>query len=561
MPCMLFSLLLSANAMQGEKNPFLQFAGKPYGSYHYALRDTLRERFDHDNAARIPLAVKQMREVPDVFHDHQWEIQADFIEICFLHDYRKGSDESYVKELKRLLEESRKYHNKVFEFRIIRQLFDYSVAKDIPDKMDYTWQLEQMLKKVSPKEFPDVVDCQFRLGDMYMNFKNFKRAEDYFKMVVVSPFIKDIQFIFILARNNLGLINRNYYNDYDESDKWFRSILDFNKKHGMQESAYLWEAIVKGNIGKNYYYRKNYVRANHLMEESFKVMYGAKDYSFSYTLATALSQSYSALGKYDKALEFIHLAEKCATAIPSLSAGHEDLYLAKSKYYCGIGKKSLSLLYEDSASLLNRWIDNRYNMNNFLLIEKKNHQIELQKETDAKQAYKNRFYSILFVSIFIAISLAVYIRLYIQKKKAYRQLVLKNQQWANNLTDENPQISEAVTTTDEDDGFWIVLKDYVEKDMRFCDSGISLDTLAKELGRNRAYISNVVNKHGENFSIFINRYRIKQAIRLISKNRNESFESIAFMVGFNNRQSFYNAFKNLTGLSPSQFKNNLTSDV
>lgn len=105
MPCMLFSLLLSANAMQGEKNPFLQFAGKPYGSYHYALRDTLRERFDHDNAARIPLAVKQMREVPDVFHDHQWEIQADFIEICFLHDYRKGSDESYVKELKRLLEE------------------------------------------------------------------------------------------------------------------------------------------------------------------------------------------------------------------------------------------------------------------------------------------------------------------------------------------------------------------------------------------------------------------------------------------------------------------------
>ena len=65
---MLFSLLLSANAMQGDQNPFLQFAGKPYGSYHYALRDTLRERFDHDNAARIPLAVKQMREVPDVFH-------------------------------------------------------------------------------------------------------------------------------------------------------------------------------------------------------------------------------------------------------------------------------------------------------------------------------------------------------------------------------------------------------------------------------------------------------------------------------------------------------------
>jgi hypothetical protein len=27
-------------------NPFLRFVGKPYGTYHYALRDTLRKRYD-----------------------------------------------------------------------------------------------------------------------------------------------------------------------------------------------------------------------------------------------------------------------------------------------------------------------------------------------------------------------------------------------------------------------------------------------------------------------------------------------------------------------------------
>jgi AraC-like DNA-binding protein len=36
-----------------------------------------------------------------------------------------------------------------------------------------------------------------------------------------------------------------------------------------------------------------------------------------------------------------------------------------------------------------------------------------------------------------------------------------------------------------------------------------------------------------------------------------SLEGIAFEVGFNDRRSFYNAFKKQNGLSPSEFRNSL----
>jgi YesN/AraC family two-component response regulator len=43
----------------------------------------------------------------------------------------------------------------------------------------------------------------------------------------------------------------------------------------------------------------------------------------------------------------------------------------------------------------------------------------------------------------------------------------------------------------------------------------------------------------------------------MSEEHPDSLDNISASVGFKNRKTFYNAFKNLTGLSPSQFKNNL----
>jgi putative ABC transport system permease protein len=63
----------------------------------------------------------------------------------------------------------------------------------------------------------------------------------------------------------------------------------------------------------------------------------------------------------------------------------------------------------------------------------------------------------------------------------------------------------------------------------------------------------------KNFATYVNEYRIKEAIRLLSENSNDtiSYQNVAFDVGFNDQRNFNRVFKKMTGLTPSEFRNNL----
>jgi YesN/AraC family two-component response regulator len=85
----------------------------------------------------------------------------------------------------------------------------------------------------------------------------------------------------------------------------------------------------------------------------------------------------------------------------------------------------------------------------------------------------------------------------------------------------------------------------------------SAKALAKQLNINTRYLSAVINsKFGENYSCLHNKYRIKEAMRLLldKKLANKNIEEISAMVGFANRQSFYAAFYKYTGETPNGFR-------
>jgi hypothetical protein len=54
----------------------LNLPTSPYGRYHYALRDTMRMRYKTPTEECCRRTVRQMKEVPDVFHNGQWEMEA-----------------------------------------------------------------------------------------------------------------------------------------------------------------------------------------------------------------------------------------------------------------------------------------------------------------------------------------------------------------------------------------------------------------------------------------------------------------------------------------------------
>lgn len=96
----------------------------------------------------------------------------------------------------------------------------------------------------------------------------------------------------------------------------------------------------------------------------------------------------------------------------------------------------------------------------------------------------------------------------------------------------------------------LIEKKYKEKDY-------SAKKLAEELCTNTRYISAVVNvKFHMNYTSFVNKYRIEEAMTLLADKRyaDLTIEEISDMVGFSNRQSFYASFFRLQGMTPREYR-------
>ena len=99
---------------------------------------------------------------------------------------------------------------------------------------------------------------------------------------------------------------------------------------------------------------------------------------------------------------------------------------------------------------------------------------------------------------------------------------------------------------------------YMEQETPFLTQELTLHELATQLDLNAKYLSQVINEvQGQNFMDFINGYRIRRAQEMLL---NPAYQHITILAvaqdaGFKSKSSFYNAFKKVTGMTPSAFKN------
>ncbi len=97
----------------------------------------------------------------------------------------------------------------------------------------------------------------------------------------------------------------------------------------------------------------------------------------------------------------------------------------------------------------------------------------------------------------------------------------------------------------------------IVKEKKYRDRDYSAKQLAIDLGTNTRYGSAVVNvKFGMNYTTFVNKYRIKEAMKLLADPHYGSLnmQEVSDMVGFANRQSFYAAFYRLQDTTPREYR-------
>lgn len=117
--------------------------------------------------------------------------------------------------------------------------------------------------------------------------------------------------------------------------------------------------------------------------------------------------------------------------------------------------------------------------------------------------------------------------------------------------------SNSTLTREQAETYLQELKILMEKDQLYLRQDLSLAMLSSRLNLSSHLLSQIINeRYGHNFFDFVNQYRIAEAQRMLTHDEATKYTiaGIAQEVGFNNKTSFNNYFKKVTGKTPSAYR-------
>jgi len=112
------------------------------------------------------------------------------------------------------------------------------------------------------------------------------------------------------------------------------------------------------------------------------------------------------------------------------------------------------------------------------------------------------------------------------------------------------------------DEITVEIRETIENEKLYLDPELNLDDFSKSINTPPHHVSQVINsRFNQNFFMFINSYRITEAIKLLSdkNSMNKTILSIALESGFNSKTTFNLIFKKTIGMTPTEYRKEKTS--
>lgn len=598
-------LLISLSHVSGQdrtssesSNLFLDLVGKSYSEYHDAYMSFSSSMLHKDSASRAKL-VHFVDEAAAMDHTGEWKFIGDLLKYTVrFYESRDGAyvwstdytAENYSEDMLKLAVQAGKKG-----FRLIKIIGLYSAAEgyrifahDYERSFTYYLEAASELETTSTKDFPPRPHIYNQIAGLYYTFREYEDAKIYYNKIVDDPYSKENYYkSYYPGLNGLGLCYRYGNEDYERSDSYFMQLLEQTKSNEKDRSV--WEGIAEGNIGYNHYLRKNYDMALSWLIPAIEKITRINDFSFLSSRAVDVADIYLKKGKLNLAKKYIDIAldHHNRTRIPEKNS---RLYEVLVRYYTFIGDNQMANSYLDSTLLAKDKENEAFSGLVLRRVEqqlreadKKIHEQKFNAEQTKSQTYKLTAIIVSTALIAILVLLGFTLFFYRRKRNAYRQLVRRSQSWAGmeppeiifpnsepeqleqeDSLDFNTDIA-TKTTANQKESDKVILES-IEKSIHdhklYKRTDLTLDMLTSIAGFNRYYISGALNRcAGKNFNTYINEYRVKEAVRLLSDTTysNKTFEEIAFDSGFNDRTSFYRAFKKVTGISPGDFRKNLNT--
>ena len=570
---------------QDQDNPFLRMAGKKYADYSTAFFDEYF-RIIRLDTTEYQKAVRQVEEVARQTGSREWALNVDFFKLVLYEKKVKLlGDELYpFEELERmafeLLDRTQKAKNLPLELRIRWKIIDiyWNVIKNYELAFEQCAIQDKILDTITSEYVPEKTGYYKQIAYHYYLFKDFRKAILYYNKALNEKETAHNQINQQQTRNDLGLSYLRL-NLLDSAYFYFNAIKEVTYLSPENERRHiLFDGIAERNMGSVLMERGDTATAIPLFENSIDKVLTFNDFTFASNCAVDLALININRGNLKEAKRYLDLA----TSWRGKTVIHRNNHLyyeALSKYYAATGEKKLSLSYMDRMLKEIDQTEEEFNSILLLRMEQKElaaQQRELGQEKVKRQQLQSRLMILALGFLAICGLLGWVSVLYRRKKEAYQELIHRSQEWAlapvksvgmelpsNVHVNGNAHVNGNGNGNGNDNESYRKLYEQFQQlltnDCIYRNNAMTIDKIATLLKSNKAYLSNAINKYtGQNFSTCINEYRIREAIMRISSDSGKyTLEGIGFEVGFNDRKTFYTAFKKITGLSPSAFKGNI----
>jgi len=132
--------------------------------------------------------------------------------------------------------------------------------------------------------------------------------------------------------------------------------------------------------------------------------------------------------------------------------------------------------------------------------------------------------------------------------------LIYRRQHRNKVEDSEPMLSEDMRAAYNSD-LMQRLCQLMEEQQLYHNSNLKREDVAKMLNTNRTYITDCIKATtDQTFTQFVNAYRVKCAKRLLSDHSEKKMSAVAIEAGFASESSFFRTFKTVTGVTPTEWR-------
>ena len=104
------------------------------------------------------------------------------------------------------------------------------------------------------------------------------------------------------------------------------------------------------------------------------------------------------------------------------------------------------------------------------------------------------------------------------------------------------------------------IDELMEREQLFLNPELKVGDVAAILGVNSRYVSDSINTSRDcSFAQFMNRLRVEYAQHMMQQSPEKKLSEVWVASGFANESTFFRAFKSITGITPKEWINNIST--